>query len=623
MPLATLSNRSAPARAAWLLAGCLAGAAALAGRAPAAEAPATPPPARAAEAPDRPAAPLDPARIEALIAELGDADFVIRERAQAELALLGADAFEALAQAEQSDDIEIAARAHYLVRLIHVEWTTEADTPEVRAAMADFDLLDEAGSRAKLAALVELPNDEGLAAVARVVRFAKSAALSKLAALTILNRESPPGGVPSDVAARRAATLAKTLGDSGRPAAEWLRLWADTRQAPEARADRWGQLAEVETRTLSQTPELTRAEVCVGLWRQRARLLKQLERRDEALATIYRMIELEREASPSLAELLDGLLADEDWKAIDAVATRYADRFQHDPLLLYILAQARKAQGDAAAAEAAVDRALSLDEGQQYEHIMTALKLRDRSLYDWAEGEFRLGIAIGPPQHPNTLQAQFILAEMLHDLQRDGAAAEVLAAASETLEQLLQGGRQPNVGRNTTNNEARRLFFLACHAAAENRPDEQRQLLEQGLREDPLEVDILISLYRLSADDAALRTRIERAVRETADLFRQRIQQEPEDESSYNQLAWLISNTEGDVQEALRCSRRSLEIRPNYPGYLDTLARCHFAAGELAEAVALQERAVALEPSSQQMQRQLAEFRAARERQTRGGDRSP
>ncbi len=55
--------------------------------------------------------------------------------------------------------------------------------------------------------------------------------------------------------------------------------------------------------------------------------------------------------------------------------------------------------------------------------------------------------------------------------------------------------------------------------------------------------------------------------------------------SAHNQLAWLVSNTEGDYDEALRGSQRSLELRPDTAGYLDTLGRCFYAKGDYKNAV--------------------------------------
>ena len=72
-------------------------------------------------------------------------------------------------------------------------------------------------------------------------------------------------------------------------------------------------------------------------------------------------------------------------------------------------------------------------------------------------------------------------------------------------------------------------------------------------------------------------------------------------------------------QEAHRNSERSLEllhsqsdekdVRLSEAGYLDTLARCHYAGGDLTGAVEIQSRAVELDPHSGQMSKQLAFFK--------------
>jgi len=74
-----------------------------------------------------------------------------------------------------------------------------------------------------------------------------------------------------------------------------------------------------------------------------------------------------------------------------------------------------------------------------------------------------------------------------------------------------------------------------------------------------------------------------------------------------------VANTEGDYDEALRSSQRSLELRPETAGYLDTLGRCYFAKGDYKNAVFHQSRAVELEPHSQQIRRQLELFQKALE----------
>ena len=81
-----------------------------------------------------------PEQIDKLIAQLGDKDYYVRQRAQEELARLGFEAFDALSAATTDDDLEIASRAKYLLRLMRVEWTAEersAGGQEVSARLRD------------------------------------------------------------------------------------------------------------------------------------------------------------------------------------------------------------------------------------------------------------------------------------------------------------------------------------------------------------------------------------------------------------------------------------------------------------------------------------------------------
>ena len=82
-----------------------------------------------------------------------------------------------------------------------------------------------------------------------------------------------------------------------------------------------------------------------------------------------------------------------------------------------------------------------------------------------------------------------------------------------------------------------------------------------------------------------------------------------------NQLAWLVANTDGDADEAIRCSLQSLALLENRSGFLDTLGRCYYAKGDFANAVKFQTRAVAQEPHSPAMVAQLELFQKALQEQ--------
>ena len=117
-------------------------------------------------------------------------------------------------------------------------------------------------------------------------------------------------------------------------------------------------------------------------------------------------------------------------------------------------------------------------------------------------------------------------------------------------------------------------------------------------------------MYRLPGQDEAWKAQTIRRIEKAAAVFRQNIQQSPEDATYYNQLAWLLANTEGDYDEALDCSRKSLEFDPHQAGYLDTLARCYFAKGDLESAIKHQTQAVKLEPFTMQIKSQLEFFQS-------------
>ena len=158
--------------------------------------------------------PSDQQRIERLISQLGDEDYFVRERAQQELAKIGFKAFDALSAAEEHDDIEVAARAKFLVRQMRIEWTVDSDPPEVKRLLQNYGLKDDAARLATVEQLAALEDDKGLAVLCRLVRFEKSALLAKVAALAALE-----GKVQKEVDwQRRESTINDSLGPSSRRA---------------------------------------------------------------------------------------------------------------------------------------------------------------------------------------------------------------------------------------------------------------------------------------------------------------------------------------------------------------------------------------------------------------------
>ncbi len=61
-----------------------------------------------------------------------------------------------------------------------------------------------------------------------------------------------------------------------------------------------------------------------------------------------------------------------------------------------------------------------------------------------------------------------------------------------------------------------------------------------------------------------------------------------------NQLAWLLSCTERKASDAVMLAQRACNLSPDFGVYIDTLARCQFAAGNIDKAIELQTRAIKL-----------------------------
>ena len=126
---------------------------------------------------------------------------------------------------------------------------------------------------------------------------------------------------------------------------------------------------------------------------------------------------------------------------------------------------------------------------------------------------------------------------------------------------------------------------------------------------------MLIAMYRFPEEDAKWKDSVRERLRQLTQKFQQQIDEDPTDPSPYNQWAWLVSNTEGDFQKAIRYSHRSLELNTKgesgEASFLDTLGRCYFAAGDFENAVKYERMAVAKIDYMQVMQRQLALFEKA------------
>ena len=158
------------------------------------------------------------AALEALVEQLGDSSYAVRERASQRLAAAGATAADVLlAAAEQSDDLEVALRARWLAESI--PFTTGRESPEATRLLENFASGDLAARVRIMHRLLRLDDDAGIEPLARIVRLERTAAGSQIAAALLVQDWEPA----DPYWPKLAPAILAGIGTSNRPAARFLR----------------------------------------------------------------------------------------------------------------------------------------------------------------------------------------------------------------------------------------------------------------------------------------------------------------------------------------------------------------------------------------------------------------
>ena len=308
----------------------------------------------AAERPTDP--PPSPQQIHRLIEALGDADYFARQKAESDLGKIGFDALEAVTAATEHDDMEIALRANRLLSAIRSNWSLPGESADVGQLLAEYESQDDDGREARVVRLVNLPEDQGIPAVCRIICYERSLLVAKRAALRLL--EARGGEAPKP---ELAATLQKGLGTCRRAPARWVLAWLQARQEPQAIAKLWTQLAAEEEGLLLRQPRDTSLPIVEDLLQFQIVALRKIDRGADAAGSVERWIKLRRGEPDELARLLNWLIDQKDWPATRIVEKRCQAMIAESADLLYLIAEAQVRRGDAAAAEQSAGRALKLE----------------------------------------------------------------------------------------------------------------------------------------------------------------------------------------------------------------------------------------------------------------------
>lgn len=592
------------------------------------------------------AAPLaqPPAAVDALVAELGSPEYAVRESAALQLMALGGTATDALlTAAETSRDLEVALRARWIVEML----PTTLDHPDDPPAVAKLvDRLDDGSvtERARvLLRLLRLDDDAGIEAVARRARLDRSTPLARFAARLLVREWLPNDPFWPALRPRITAGVAA----SGRPAARFLRaLVAFTEAADQAgrrtqceeavaalallegldgRDAAPGETAEESLDGESPVTDPAGADVVRDFRRCLCAMQVEAGLHEAALAQAARLLAVAPgdASGAEPAAVNDAALAEDlVWlterglpEAVRLLEQRWPDLQIDEPLTAYAAALALDALGEperaAALAESARD-ALRGPRASFTTRIRAALRLVRWGSVERAVRAYESLLADPTLPAEEFAWASILFAEFLHDQGRSDRAADILQTVvtgrpgrpGEEPERVL-----PRLDRDPQTVASRMLYFRSCAAADRAAFDERRRLLEESLQAHPRDVDALIALYHLPDSTPQQKGFAQTLVGKALARIDEEIQALPDDANGYNEYAWLVANTEGDVAKAVRYSRRSLESSFDSASYLDTLAHCHAAAGDFLRAVRTQSLAQRFEPHNRTIQRNLRRFR--------------
>ncbi len=426
--------------------------------------------------------------------------------------------------------------------------------------------------------------------------------------------------------------------------ARWQRLIAQ--EHAEVAREAADKQTKVET---SQALERFRSiAVTLRFYRWLGSWLTEHRHRHDALEVVrpsVRLIGSEAHSLPSLQTAAMWALESSLPELVIELAKTYPEQFAEAPELGFFLAEGHLRMGNEAraqlAARAASDsihtivnknslnfRNVDTDEIQANQHYNLADSLARRGLIQWAEQEYLRALTF---QARISSEIRAKLAQFYWGGGEHQKAAEILKpVADEVLESRdMDLPTAPNVYNNPGSTLANYYFYSGLAALDRGDKVSASDFLRKSVETEFAlpNPDAVIAMKQLGAEEPFYSYYREQFERMSKNFRIQVLQAEeqlaratdrmsramsgPNLASECNQLAWLLSKCDTNPEEAISLSLRSLELVPDEPAYLDTLARCYFAAGNLEQAARVQKRAVQLEPHERQMAAQLKEFEDA------------
>ena len=607
-------------------------------------------------------------QIARLIEQLGDENFQTRRAAEFALVRIGLPAFEQLRQAMNHPNVQIEVAARYLVRSQSVTWWLDTDPLSVRQVLQDYNDLKNEDRETAMQKLASEKSDDAIMALCRIAHYESSEKLSKSAALYLM--ETMVDRLEAQEAKKLTLHVREAMGDSQRPAAEWIETLIDAIDEGAPNAERWRTVAKLEYMLLEKTPRDTSKSLVMRLHRVIAAHFIKHSERQMALEIVRPCLDLVENKTMQVRSAAMWAIDAGLPELVSELGERHRELFVAEPLLGFLLAESYLATGDAERAQTSAESAsqsivrslgdqntVSREDIAAIQRYEMAESLRLRGMYKWAQREYEKALHPELPPRKETpdraglkpavegqirgelqpraeLRVRLALAELLTESEEYAQAADTLGEYIAKVQE--NPAEKERLEKNNSGNDAQSdyafllgnfNYFSGKAALLNGELTVANSFYLQALQFYPENPDILIAMKTTCQPGVndqtyqqALAERIAAFHETIAGLEREvinadRILRQNKEyllAAQCNQLAWLLSNTHERASEAVQLSLRSLELIPDYGIYQDTLARCYFAAGNVDQAIATQELAVKNEPFQRSMLRQLEEFKAAK-----------
>ncbi|PNY37825.1 hypothetical protein C2E31_06085 [Rhodopirellula baltica] len=459
--------------------------------------------------------------------------------------------------------------------------------------------------------------------------------------------------------------ILSVIGDNERDPIEWLRAYVDDLRAGQFDAKRWQSVVDDQRRQVDMgiNSDVT-ADSVLQLIKVIATRAIDEDARPSALSIVIDNLDLVSPSTHELANQTDWAISHELYPIVTELYDRHRHSFSMNAELLYSAAQAFRDSGNAEKGQRLAFDAFNInalpvvDEKQPkdddkdsedqrkltdhqlediaFSHFSVAIQLEKRGQFDWEEREFRAIMANCDIETNVGVRARIKLASLFANQLRHEEAVQTLAVICDRIDRDKEYVRKLMIYEILSQFVQSEFYYqsalaiLAKDALTDSEMTEAKENLRKAYVFDNRNVDILIRMFRFDdpSDPEWRRGVRERISQYVQNLDRTIVQYEASKSlarddrykellgEKYNEYAWLVANTEGDLERALQCSLRSLSFVTaddvdRRAARLDTCARCYYALGQFEKAIATQKEALELERYSFPMLRQLAEFESA------------